>query len=61
MINSKTAVEEKPTLTKYQIYLGLPLQNRLAKYLKDQFTSEDKVYSATFRKALEEFLEKRGY
>ena len=61
MVNSKTATRGKLALIKYQIYLGIILQRRLTKYLRDHFTSEDKVYSATFRKALEEFLEKRGY
>lgn len=61
MVNNKVATKGKIALIKYQIYLGVLLQRRLTKYLKEQFTREDKVYSATFRKALEEFLEKRGY
>ena len=61
MVNSKIVTKGKIALIKYQIYLGTSLQRRMTKYLKDNFTSEDKVYSATFRKALEEFLEKRGY
>ena len=60
-MNNKVAVKGSEVLIKYQIYLGLLLQRRLANYLKEHFTKEDKVYSATFRKALEEFLEKRGF
>lgn len=60
-MNSKGATDKKISLTKYQIYLGIKLQQRLAGYFNDQYTKGDKVYSATFRKAIEEFLEKRGY
>ena len=61
MASNKVDPRGKIDLIKYQIYLGVPLQRRLTKYLEKNFTSEDKVYTATFRKALEEFLEKRGY
>lgn len=58
---SKVKLEEQIRLTKYQIFLGRKLQLRFKKFLEENFTGEGTVYSAVFRKAMEEFLEKRGY
>ena len=60
-MNRKTSTPGKTQLVKYQIYLSSDLQERLAKYLEESFTKRDTVYTATFRKAIDEFLEKRGY
>lgn len=48
-------------LTKYQIYLTPQLQEAFDRYIKEQFGPHEHVASALFRKAMEEFLEKRGY
>jgi len=60
-MNRKVASDKKSHLIKYQIYLDAELQERFSKYLEENFTKRDTVYTATFRKAIDEFLVKRGY
>lgn len=46
---------------KLQVYLPANIKVALDKYIKDQFSSDSRVMSAVVRKAVTEFLEKRGY
>jgi len=59
-MNSKAA-NKGIKMTKYQVYLTKGLQDGLCRYIKDQFTSEDRVTTAIIRRAIAEFLSKRGY
>lgn len=61
IMNSKTVVKSKAALIKYQIYLNDELQKRLSSYLENTYGKGEKVFTATFRKAISEFLDKRGY
>lgn len=44
-----------------QVYLPELLKTALDKYAADQFSSDSRVISAVVRKAVAEYLEKRGY
>lgn len=59
-MNRKTKLVRKPPV-KFQIYLGPELQLRFLKYLKENYSDNDRVYSIIFRKALAEFLDKGGH
>lgn len=61
VMNIHLVIVPNRTDARYQVFLGDSLQARFNKYLDNSYTEDDKVYSATFRKALEEFLVKRGY
>lgn len=45
----------------YHVALDGELNQRLLKYLATEFRENSRVVSAIFKKALEEFLEKKGY
>lgn len=60
IMNSKAANKEV-RLTKYQVYLTKGLQDSLCRYISDQFSPEDRVITAIIRRAIAEFLSKRGY
>ena len=61
VMNEKVADDDNSRLIKYQIYLDKNLQARFIKYQKNNYTEGSRMNTATIRKAIDEFLEKRGY